>query len=66
MSISGGWDASRLSNKDDDNKLASPIRVTLMSDRSVMQLEWNRSWSEDNIGEEIKDARPKLSSVTNV
>ena len=66
MSIIGGWDASRLSNKDDDNKLVNPIGVTLMSDRSVVQLDWNRSRSVDNIGEEIKDARPKLGSVTDV
>ena len=58
MSISGGLDASRLSNKDDENKLADPVGVTLTSDRSAMQLDRNRSRSEGNIGEEIKDVRP--------
>ena len=65
MSISGVLDASRLSNEDDENKLANPVGVTLMSDRSV-QLYRNRSQSEGNIGEEIKDARPILSSVTDI
>ena len=58
MSISGGLDASRLSNKDDENKLADPDGVTLTSDRGAMQLDRNRSRSEGNIGEEIKDVRP--------
>ena len=66
MSLSGGLYASRLSNKDDENKLADPVGVTLMSDRSAMQLDRNRSRSEGNIGEEIKDVRPRLSSVTDV
>ena len=35
MPISGGLDASRLSNEDDEIKLANPVGVTLMSDRSV-------------------------------
>ena len=35
-----------------------------MSNRSV--LDKNRSQSEGNIGEEIKDVRPILSSVTDV
>ena len=65
MSISGGLDASRSSNEDYENKLANPVGVTLMSDRSV-QLYRNRSRSEGNIGEEIKDVRPILSSVTDV
>ena len=39
------------------------IGVTLMSDRSV-QLDRNRSRSESNIGKEIRDVRPILSSVT--
>ena len=65
MSISGGLDASRLSNEDDENKSANPVGVTLMSDRSV-QLYRNRSQSEGNIGQEIKDVRPILSSVTGV
>ena len=65
MSISGGLDASRLSNEDDENKLANPVGVTLMSDRNV-QLYRNRSRFEGNIGEEIKDVRPILSSVTDV
>ena len=42
MSVSGGLDASRLSNKDDKNKLTNAVGVTLMSDGSV-QLERNRS-----------------------
>ena len=63
MSISGGLDASRLSNEDDENKLANPVVVTLMSERS-MQLNRNRSQSEGNSGEEIKDVRPMLSCVT--
>ena len=66
LSISGGLDASRLSNKDDENKLADPVGVTLTSDRSAMQLDRNRSRSEGNIGEEIKDVRPRLSFVTDV
>ena len=66
MSISGGLDASRLSNKDDENKLTDPVGVTLTSDRSAMHLDRNRSRSEGNIGEEIKDVRPILSSVTDV
>ena len=41
MSISGGLDESRLSNKDDENKLADPVGVTLTSDRSAMQLDRN-------------------------
>ena len=61
MSISGRLDASRLSNED-DNKLANPVGVTLMSDRSV-QLDRNRSWSAGNIVEEIKDVRLLLSSA---
>ena len=65
ISISGGLDASGLSNEDDENKLANPVGVTLMSDRSV-QLYRNKSRSEGNIGEEIKDVRPILSSVTDV
>ena len=48
MSISGGLDTSRLSNKDYENKLANPVGVTLMSDRSVVQLDINRSRSEGN------------------
>ena len=39
------------------------IGVTLMSDISV-QLDRNRSRSESNIGKEIRDVRPILSSVT--
>ena len=35
MSISGELDASRLSNEDDEKKLANPVGVTLLSDRSV-------------------------------
>ena len=66
MSISGGLDASRLSNKDDENKLTDPVGVTLTSGRSAMHLDRNRSRSEGNIGEEIKDVRPILSSVTDV
>ena len=58
LSLSGGLDASKLSNKDDENKLADPVLVTLTSDRSAMQLIRNRSRSEGNIGEEIKDVRP--------
>ena len=50
MSISGGLDTSRLSNKDDENKLANPVGVTLMSDRSVVQLDINRSRSDGNTG----------------
>ena len=50
MSISGGLDISRLSNKDDENKLANPVGVTLMSDRSVVQLDINRSRSDGNTG----------------
>ena len=45
--------------------MANPVGVTLMSDRSV-QLYRNRSRSEGNIGEEIKDVRLILSSVTDV
>ena len=63
MSVRGRLDASRLSNKDDENKLANAVGVTLMSDGSV-HLERNRSWSEGNIGAEIKDVRSILSSVT--
>ena len=66
MSISGRLDTSRLSNKDDENKLANPVGVTVTSDRSAMQLDRNRSRSEGNIGEEIKDFRPILSSATDV
>ena len=66
MSISGGLDASRLSNNDDENKLTDPVGVTLTSDRSAMHLDRNRSRSEGNSGEEIKDVRPILSSVTDV
>ena len=66
MSISGGLDAIRLSNKDAENKLANPVGVTLTSERSTVQLQRNRSRSEGNIGEEIKDVRPILSSVTDV
>ena len=40
MSISGGLDYQ---NKDDENKLADPVGVILMSDRSAMQLDRNRS-----------------------
>ena len=58
LSLSGGLDASKLSNKDDENKLADPVLVTLTSDKSAMQLIRNRSRSEGNIGEEIKDFRP--------
>ena len=50
MSVSGGLDASRLSNKEDKNKLANPVWVNLMADRSV-QLDRNRSRSKGNIGE---------------
>ena len=56
----------RPSNKDDENKLADPVGVTLTSDRSAVQLDRNRSRSEGNIGEEIDDVRPILSSVTDV
>ena len=42
MSISGGLYANRLSNEDDDNKLANPAGLTLRSERSV-QLDKNRS-----------------------
>ena len=34
MSVSGGLDTSRLSNKDDDNKLTNRVGVTLMSERN--------------------------------
>ena len=40
MSISGGLDANRLSNEDDEDKLVNPAGVTMMSDRSV-QLDRN-------------------------
>ena len=33
LSVSSGLDASRLSNKDDENKLADPVGVTLTSDK---------------------------------
>ena len=46
--------------------MANPVGVTLTSDRSAMQLDRNRSRSEGNIGEEIRDVRPILSSVTDV
>ena len=65
MSVNGELDPSRLSNKDDENKLANPVVVTLMSDRSV-QLNRNRSRSEGNIGEEYKDVRLILTSTTDV
>ena len=65
MSVNGELDPSRLSNKDDENKLANPVVVTLMSDRSV-QLNRNRSRSEGNIGEEYKDVRLTLTSATDV
>ena len=65
MSVNGELDPSRLSNKDDENKLANPVVVTLMSDRSV-QLNRNRSRSEGNIGEEYKDFRLILTSATDV
>ena len=65
MSINGELDPSRLSNKNDENKLANPVVVTLMSDRSV-QLNRNRSRSEGNIGEEYKDVRLILTSATDV
>ena len=65
MSVNGELDPSRLSNKDDENKLANPVVVTLMSDRSV-QLNRNRSRSEGNIGEEYKDVRLILTSATDV
>ena len=58
MSISGGLDASRLSHKDDENKLANPV--------GAVQLDRNTSRSKGNIGEEIKDVRPVLSSVTGI
>ena len=58
MSISGGLDASRLSHKDDENKLANPV--------GAVQLDRNTARSKGNIGEEIKDIRPILSSVTDV
>ena len=58
MSISGGLDASRLSHKGDENKLANPV--------GAVQLDRNTSRSKGNIGEEIKDVRPILSSVTDV
>ena len=61
MLICGGLDVSRLSNKDDENKLASSVGVTQMSDRCV-QLDRNRSWSEGNNGDEINDVRSILSS----
>ena len=53
----------RPSNKVDENKLADPVGVTLTSDRSAVQLDRNRSRSEGNIGEEIEDVRPILSSL---
>ena len=65
MSISGGLDANRLSNEDDEDKLVNPAGVTMMSDRSV-QLDRNWSQCEGNIGKEIKDVRAILSSVTDV
>ena len=65
MSVNGELDPSRLSNKDDENKLANPVVVTLMSNRSV-QLNRNRSRSEGNIGEEYKDVRLILTSATDV
>ena len=65
VSINNGLDPSRLSNKNDENKLANPVGMILMSSRSV-QLDRNRSRSEINIGEEIKDVRPILISVTDV
>ena len=65
MSVNGELDPSRLSNKDDENKLANPVVVTLMSDRSV-QLNRNRSRSDGNIGEEYKDVRLILTSATDV
>ena len=65
MSVNGELDPSRLSNKDDENKLANPVVVTLMSDRSV-QLNRNRSRSEGNIGEEYEDVRLILTSATDV
>ena len=65
MSVNGELDPSRLSNKDDENKLANPVVVTLMSDRSV-QLNRNRSRSEGNIGEEYKDVILTLTSATDV
>ena len=58
MSISSGLDASRLSHKGDENKLANPV--------GAVQLDRNTSRSKGNIGEEIKDVRPILSSVTDV
>ena len=42
MSVSGELEASRLSNEDDEKKLANPVGVTLFSDRSV-QLKRNIS-----------------------
>ena len=65
MSISGELEASRLSNEDDEKKLANPVGVTLFSDRSV-QLKRNISWYEGNIGEEIRYVRSILSSTTDV
>ena len=41
MSISGELRASRLSNEDDENKLANTVCLTPMSDRCV-QLDRNR------------------------
>ena len=61
MLICGGLDVSRLSNKDEEKKLANSVGVTQMSDRCV-QLDRNRSWSESNNGDEIKDVRWVLSS----
>ena len=49
MSVSGGLDASILSNKDYENKLANPVGATLTPDRSAVQLDRNRSRSESNI-----------------
>ena len=42
MSISGGLYEDILTNEDDDNKLANPAGLTLMSERSV-ELDKNRS-----------------------
>ena len=39
--------------------------MTLMSDRNV-HLDRNRSWSEGNTDEEVKDFRPILNPVTDV
>ena len=59
--ICGGLDVSRLWNKDDENKLANSVGVTQMSDK-CLQLDRNRSWSEGNNGDKIKDVRSILSS----